>query len=147
MTSATTLLEPESNPARYVSAVLTLYLDLAETPLRASAQDQSLARRLHQQGVPLSLVESALLLASLRRLIRSADLLPLAPIRSLAYFQPVIAELQQQPLPPGYLDYVRLKLRTLRRALPADVQKTTFSGDRYHVRLASQEHGEEMLAP
>ena len=36
---------------------------------------------------------------------------PLPQIRSLAYFQPVIAELQQQPLPDGYLDYLRLKLR------------------------------------
>jgi len=36
---------------------------------------------------------------------------PLAPIRSLAYFQPVIAELQQQPLPAGYLDYLRLKFQ------------------------------------
>jgi hypothetical protein len=130
MTPATALLQPESNPALYVSAVLTLYLDLPETPLRASAQDQSLARRLYQQGVPLSLVESALMLTSLRRLVRSADLPPLAPIRSLAYFQPVIAELQQQPLPAGYVDYLRLKLRTLSRSLPADVQKTTFSGDR-----------------
>jgi hypothetical protein len=130
MTPATALLQPESNPALYVSAVLTLYLDLPETPLRASAQDQSLARRLYQQGVPLSLVESALMLTSLRRLVRSADLPPLAPIRSLAYFQPVIAELQQQPLPAGYVDYLRLKLRTLSRSLPADVQKTTFFGDR-----------------
>jgi hypothetical protein len=130
MTPAAALLQPESNPALYVSAVLTLYLDLPETPLRASAQDQWLARRLHQQGVPLSLVESALMLATLRRLIRSADLPPLAPIRSLAYFQPVIAELQQQPLPDGYAEYLRLKLRTLSRPLPADVQKTTSSGDR-----------------
>ena len=32
-------------------------------------------------------------------------------IRSLAYFQPVIAELQLQPLPDDYLDYLRLKFR------------------------------------
>lgn len=29
------------------------------------------------------------------------------PIRSLAYIQPVIAELQQQHLPVGYLDFLR----------------------------------------
>src|SRR5580704_10740576 len=34
-----------------------------------------------------------------------------AAIRSLAYFQPVIARLQQQPLPNGYLDYLRFKMR------------------------------------
>ena len=97
----------------YVAAVLTLYLDLPDTPLRPSPMDQSLASRLHQQAVPLPLLESAMLLATLRRLSRSAELPPLPKIRSLAYFLPVIAELQQQPLPDGYLDYLRLKLRKL----------------------------------
>lgn len=114
----------------YVAAVLILYVDLPDTPLRASPRDQWLARKLQEQGVPLSLVESALLLASLRRIIRPADVPPLPPIRSLAYFQPVITELQQQPLPDGYLDYLRLKLRSTAKALPADVQKNTFSDDR-----------------
>jgi hypothetical protein len=97
----------------YVAAVLTVYLDLPDTPLRPSPVDQSLASRLHQQALPLSLVESALLLATLRRLSRPSELPPLPKIRSLAYFLPVIAELQQQPLPDGYLDYLRLKLRKL----------------------------------
>ena len=120
---------PAAGPA-YVAAVLMLYLDLPDTPLRPSPQDQSLALKLHEQGVPLSLVEAALLLASLRRLIRPADRPPLPPIRSLAYFQPVITELQQQTLPDGYLDYLRLKLHTAVKTPPADVQKNTFSDDR-----------------
>ena len=102
----------------YVAAVLVLYADLPDTPLRSSPQDQFLARRWYQQHVPLPLVESALLLASLRRLVRPADTPPLPPIRSLAYFQPVISELQRQPLPDGYLDYLRLKLRRVASADP-----------------------------
>lgn len=105
---------PAGGPA-YVAAVLILYVDLPDTPLRPSPQDQSMARRLYEQSVPLSVIESALLLASLRRLVRPGDLPPLPKIRSLAYFQPVIAELQQQPLPDGYLDYLRLKFQ---KALP-----------------------------
>lgn len=101
---------PAGGPA-YVAALLILYVDLPDTPLRPSPQDQSMARRLHEQCVPLALVESALLLASLRRIVRPADLPPLPKIRSLAYFQPVITELQQQPLPEGYLDYLRLKFQ------------------------------------
>jgi len=104
---------PGNGNRAYVAALLTLYLDLPDTPLRPSPVDQSLASRLQQQAVPLPLVESALLLATLRRLSRTADLPPLPKIRSLAYFLPVIAELQQQPLPDGYLDYLRLKLRRL----------------------------------
>ena len=114
----------------YVAAALMLYLDLPDTPMRASPADEALARKLHAQGVPLSVLEAALLLASLRRLIRPADRPPLSPIRSLAYFQPVITELQQQPLPDGYLDYLRLKLHSAAKAPSNDVQKTTFSDDR-----------------
>lgn len=95
----------------YVATLIMLYLDLPDTPLRPSPQDQSTARRLYQQGVPLSLAEGALLLASLRRWIRDGDRPPLPPIRSLAYFQAVITELQQQPLPDGYLDYLRRKFQ------------------------------------
>ncbi len=75
----------------------------------------------------LTIVESALLLGSLRRLTRPADLPPLQPVRSLAYFLPLIDELLAQPLPDGYLDYLRQKLA--RFASPM-VQKTTFSDDR-----------------
>jgi hypothetical protein len=88
-----------------------LFTDLPDTPLRPSPQDQALARRLHQEGVPLPLIESALLLASLRRLLRPRELPPLPRIRSFAYFQSVIAELREQPLPDGYLDYLRLKFQ------------------------------------
>lgn len=103
----------------YVAAVLILYVDLPDTPMRASHADEALARKLHQESVPLSLIETALLLASLRRLTRPADRPPLSPIRSLAYFLPVIAELQQQPTPDSYLDYLRLKLRAAANA-PAE---------------------------
>ena len=63
--------------AAYVDAVLTLYLDLPDTPLRPSPLDQSLARKLHEQSVPLPLVESALLLATLRRFSKPSDRPPL----------------------------------------------------------------------
>jgi hypothetical protein len=114
----------------YVAAVLTMYADLPDTPLRPSLTDQALARKLHSEQVPLSLVESALLLATLRRQARSSDLPPLPKIRSLAYFLPVIAELQQQPLPDDYLHYLRLKLNRLSQPARPDVQKSTFSDDR-----------------
>ena len=130
MTSAGSLSQPDSNPALYVSSVLTFYVDLPDTPLRASDSDQWLARRLYDEGVPLHMVETALMLGSLRRLIRPADAPQLSPIRSLAYFRPVIDELRAHPAPEGYLDYLRLKLRQAAATLPANAQKSTFSNDR-----------------
>ena len=107
-----------ADPTAYIAAVLTLYVDLPDTPLRANVSDQWLARRFHDDGVPLHAVETALLLGSLRRLIRPAGAPPLSPIRSLAYFRPVVEELQAHPVPVGYLDYLRLKLRQAATALP-----------------------------
>jgi len=80
----------------------------------------------------LRLVESALLLASLRRLARPADVPPLPPIRSLAYFQPLVEELLAHRVPDNYLEYLRLKLRRTagENIAPADIQENTFSGDR-----------------
>jgi len=120
------------DPALYVSTVILLYVDLPDTPLSASLQDHAQARRLHDRGISLALVESAFLLASLRRLARPGDAPPLPLIRSLAYFLPVLEELLAQPIPEHYLDYLRLKLRSLaaQKPLSADVQKNTFLHDR-----------------
>ena len=131
MTPAASILEPNSNPALYVAAVLTLYLDLPDTPLRASVPDQRQARLWFDRGVPLPVVETALLLACLRRRARPTDVPPLPRIRSLAYFQPIIEELREHPAPGGYLQYLRLKLRNIiDTPAPAAVQKSTFSDDR-----------------
>ncbi len=107
----------DSSP--YLTSVMTLYLQLPETPMRASLSDQALARRLDKEGVSLETVETALLLGSLRRLIRPKDAPPLSPIRSLAYFLPVIEELTEAPGPGNYLDYLRLKLQQAARTRSA----------------------------
>lgn len=118
--------------ADYITTVLTIYLQLPETPLHASFQDRRHARQLYNRGVSLSVIESALLLASLRRLLRPEDLPPLSPVRSLAYFLPVIDELLAVPVPDNYLEYLRSKLRCLpsRQQTPAVGQKNTFSDGR-----------------
>jgi hypothetical protein len=113
MIPAASMLDPNSNSALYVNAVLTLYLDLPDTPLRTSASDQRQARMWFDRGVPLPVVETALLLAYLRRAARPSDVPPLPRVRSLAYFQPAIEELLDQPAPGGYLEYLRLKFRSI----------------------------------
>jgi hypothetical protein len=101
----------------YVTAVLMLYADLPHTACRPSNYDQTVARALYDDGVPLAIIEAALLLGSLRRCLRRPGAPPLPPIRSLAYFSPVIAELQQRPLQDSYVQYLRHKAqRTFARA-------------------------------
>lgn len=119
-----------STRAEYIAAVLMLYGGLPGTPRGVSASDHWFAHRFYADGVPLAVVETALLLGSLRRLARPPDAPPLPPVRSLAYFRPVVDELRTHPAPDGYLDYLRLKLRQAYNARSANTQISTFSDDR-----------------
>lgn len=114
----------------YATAVLTLYGELPDTPRQMSAADRWLAHRFHAEGVPVAVVQAALLLGSLRRMLRPVNAPPLAPVRSLAYFRPVVEELRGHTAPDGYRDYLRLKLRQVWGTGAADVQISTFSDDR-----------------
>ena len=111
----------------YVAAALLLYVELPDTPCRASTYDRAVALSLFERGVPLDVVESALLLGFLRRRNRPKKALPLPPVRSLAYFSSVIDEILHQPPPPGYHAYLRSKTNQILRP---EVQNTTLLSDR-----------------
>jgi hypothetical protein len=103
-------------PDAYVAAVLKMYLELPETPSRAGPHDRRTALDLYERRVTFLTIEAAMLLSSLRRLGRPSDYPPLSSIRSLAYFKPTIEELLANPIPDGYLDYLRRKVRILGEA-------------------------------
>lgn len=94
----------------YVHTVLDLYLQLPQTPSRYSRLDRHLALDWYQQQIPISVVETAFLLASARRLVRNQTARPLGPIRSLHYFLPVLDEVRRTQLPSSYLRYLRRKV-------------------------------------
>jgi hypothetical protein len=102
----------QTDQSRYLDALLKLYLGLPETPSQASASDIRLACDLYQRRITLETVEAALLLASVRRLLRDPSLPRLPMIRSLNYFLPVIREISANPLPQDYLRYLRYKLES-----------------------------------
>lgn len=127
----------DSDVEPYVRIILSLYQKLPETPTRPNSRDCLCAYQLHQRGVPLALIETAFLLGSLRRILRSPNAPPLPPIRSLAYFQPVIEELLHTPIPDTYLEYLRFKMQPFaekkvsrREFLTTTVQKKTDSDHR-----------------
>jgi len=113
-----TPLSTTADTLAYQLAVIGMYLDLPDTPANVSLSDQQLARRWCERGVPLRTVETALLLGSLRRLLRPAAAPRLAPVRSLAYFQPVVEELLQMPVPDGYCVYLQGKMKAYLRDHP-----------------------------
>ena len=101
----------------YRQALVDLYLRLPDTPRRLSRYDLRLVQQLWERQIPWMTVETAFLLASVRRASRHPDAAPLAPIRSLHYFLPVIEELLHTPLRYGqtYHAYLRRQV-TLRPA-------------------------------
>ena len=98
------------DPQTYLRSLTQLYLRLPDTPRRLSRSDHLLGQHLFDRHIPLTLVETALLLAAARRAARPPAAPPLEPIRSLHYFLPVIEELLENPLPDSYLPYLRRKV-------------------------------------
>lgn len=96
----------------YVRRLLEVYCATPGTCGTARRPDRLLAAQLHHRGVPLELVENALILAAARRLARPADAPPLGIIRSLAYFSPVIEEVLTLPASPEYFRYLRQRVAT-----------------------------------
>lgn len=94
-----------------VERLLDLYCGLPHTAARRpSPADRRLAAQLCDQAIPLELIEGAFLLAIARRNSRDPQAPPLSPIRSLAYFLPVIDELRKEPPHPGYIQYLRSRV-------------------------------------
>jgi len=95
----------------YTDQLLDLYRHTPGTLGRIRREDRRLAVEFYNRGVSLDVIREAFLLATARRCLRAPDAVPLAPVRSLHYFVPVIEELIATPLPDGYADYLKQKLR------------------------------------
>jgi hypothetical protein len=98
----------------YVRKVLEAYRKTPGTCGSLRRPDRLLALQLYQRGIPLKKVENALVLGAVRRIIRPTDAPPLAIVRSLAYFLPVIEEVLETEVGEEYFQYARQKLQRLR---------------------------------
>ncbi|HTW65842.1 MAG TPA: hypothetical protein VME17_14550 [Bryobacteraceae bacterium] len=97
----------------YIQKVLSAYRQTPGTAGTVRRPDRLLASQLHERGVPLMAVENALVLAAARRMVRPAGAPPLATIRSLAYFSPVIEEVLSLRVSPNYFHHLRHKIQRL----------------------------------
>jgi hypothetical protein len=97
----------------YIHQVLEAYRKTPGTMGTIRRPDRMLAAQLFQRGVPVSVIENAFVLAATRRLMRPADAPPLGPIRSLAYFLPVIEEVPELRVSQDYFLYLRHKLQRI----------------------------------
>jgi hypothetical protein len=105
---------PESPEQKaYVESVRACFLSLGCASGKFGAADAADARDLQQRGIPLALVEEAMLMGACRKYSCWFEGNALEPIRNLRYFDQLIVEIQQKPLPPSYPMYLREKIRQL----------------------------------
>jgi hypothetical protein len=102
--------EDPTTPEEYVQRVLAAYRSTPGTTGTIRRPDRLLALELYERGVPLMVIENAMVLAAARRLIRRVGAPPLNTIRSLAYFIPVIEEVPTLRVNPDYFQYLRHKI-------------------------------------
>src|SRR6266852_258459 len=97
----------------YIRQILEAYRQTPGTMGTVRRPDRALAAQLYQRGVCASVIENAFVLAAARRLMRPTDAPPLGPIRSLAYFLPVIEEVLALRVSTDYFQYLRYKLERI----------------------------------
>lgn len=102
--------------AEYVRRLLEAYRTTPGACGVVRRPDRMLAAQLFQRGVPVEVVENAMVLAAMRRLARPPEATPLGVIRSLAYFSPVIEEVLQAKVSPMYYQYLRSRLGQIQKA-------------------------------
>ena len=75
-----------------------------------STADEILARSWFKRGILLERIEQVILLGCVRKYTSWRNNQNHGPIRSLRYFESVLAELDQQNIKPDYWDYLRSRL-------------------------------------
>ena len=109
-------MDDDRDQEEYIRQVLEAYRKTPGTMGRVHRADRTLAAQLYQRGLSLMVIENAMVLAAARRLIRPTGAPPLGTIRSLAYFLPLIEEVLELRVSPGYFEYLHHKLARTSRA-------------------------------
>ncbi len=105
---------PESPEAgAYVETVRECFEGLGCTSGKLGAAGIETVRRLQRRAIPIKLVLDAMLLGACRKVDSWLNGGPSDPIRSMSYFESLIAEIQATPLPAGYPEHLRNQLQRL----------------------------------
>jgi len=116
---------PESPELKaYVESVREGFEKLGCTRGKFGVAEIEAARQFHGQAIPVGIVQDAMLLGACRKFDSWLNGGPVEPIRSMAYFVPLIAEIQAEPLPTGYSTHLRRHLQRLSERWSKSVRDT-----------------------
>jgi hypothetical protein len=96
----------------YITQVKRCFLDRSCVRSLFTAADEKLANQLHRDGIPIAVVERAILLGSVRKYIALLNNGGGTPITTLHYFTALFPEVRQ-PVSEQYWQYVAHKVRTI----------------------------------
>lgn len=99
----------------YVDSVRKLFTALGCTTGRFGTAEERLAGDFERKGIPLEVIEDAMMVGACRKYVSWLNSGPSAPIASLHYFEMIIEEVQERPFPPGYREYMRQQVEKLAR--------------------------------
>ena len=103
----------QAEQIRYVAAIRDAFVGSGCSGGRFGSADVRSAKALKRRGLPLSVVLDAILLGSCRKYISRLNGGVPQIIASLAYFEPLIAEVSREPLAEDYRQYLRHKNQQL----------------------------------
>jgi len=104
----------QGEDAKYVAEIRDCFEALGCTHGGFNAGDMKTARALKQRGIPIEVIRDALLLAACRKYQSWLNGSLSAPIASLRYIEPLIAEIQLQPFAQNYREYLNTKVKQLK---------------------------------
>ena len=105
--------EKPSPSKDYITTIRECFITLGCVTGQFGAPEIRLAQQMEKRGTPLEVVQGALLVGACRKYISWINGTQSAPIGSLAYFEPLICEVQQQPLPANYQNHLLHQLQKL----------------------------------
>lgn len=100
----------------YVDSIKNSFISLGCTTGKFTSRDAQIAGHFQKRHIPLELIQDALLMGACRKLISLLNGNSGEPIASLAYFDGLISEIRERPIPADYREYLREKVKQLRRA-------------------------------
>jgi len=100
----------------YVDSIKNGFIALGCTTGKFTARDAKIADQFQRRHIPLELVQDAMLMGACRKIISLLNGSSGEPIASLAYFEGLIAEIRERPIPVDYREYLRKKAEQLRTA-------------------------------
>ena len=100
---------PTPEKTRFLQAVRETLLSIACGPGKFTGSDARTASQMQADGVPLAVVQDAILLGACRKYASWLNGGSAKPIGTLRYFEPIVAELRQQQLPDGYREHLQIQ--------------------------------------